>query len=270
MNNIQPQGAAAPQPVYQQQAQPQQVQPMQQQPMQQPMQQQPMQQPQQVQQQPQQQAQFFGASISAQDSQVVNQLYGECLQGLGLQHLNDSASTYKSLYYGARELFKNTYVTQLSAQTGETAKSQDYTRAQDVFEATFGTISAPRCSEAQLCLAMKAFASRSLPDQDPSLAEPWSPIRDYLLDANWHSQNVRNALNTALKTNGNGNGYTNGNGNGSAKQDAYNPYAQQSKAAAAAGAAPAPQPVYQQPQANYAPQQTAQGLVNAMPTYPVG
>lgn len=251
MNYVQPQGANAPIP-----QQPQQVQQPQQgyAPM-----------PQQVQQPgyapvPPQQVQqpqgtdFYGATLNPQDMQAINQLYGNACQTLGVQ-VNDQATVEKSLYFGARDLFKTVYVNQVSSQRGESPKTPDYENAQTTFEQTFGTVGKLRATELQLCCSMKAFAPNLLPDLVDG-PQPHSLIKEYILNHNWHSQNVRqNSGAISRSNNGNGNGNSNGNGNPFASAGGA-----QSKAAAAAGFVP------QQPM-GYAPQQAAQSVVGAMPTY---
>lgn len=251
MNYVQPQSASAPMP-----QQPQQVQQPQQgyAPM-----------PQQVQQPgyapvPPEQVQqpqgtgFYGATLNPQDMQAINQLYGSACQTLGVQ-VNDQATVEKSLYFGARDLFKTVYVNQVSSQRGESPKTPDYENAQTAFEQTFGSVGKLRATELQLCCSMKAFAPNLLPDLVDG-PQPHSLIKEYILNHNWHSQNVRQNSGAISRSN-NGNSNGNGNGNG-------NPFASaggaQSKAAAAAGFVP------QQPM-GYAPQQAAQSVVGAMPTY---
>ena len=251
MNYVQPQGASAPMP-----QQPQQVQQPQQgyAPM-----------PQQVQQPgyalvPPEQVQqpqgtgFYGATLNPQDMQAINQLYSNACQTLGVQ-VNDQATVEKSLYFGARDLFKTVYVNQVSSQRGESPKTPDYENAQTAFEQTFGSVGKLRATELQLCCSMKAFAPNLLPDLVDG-PQPHSLIKEYILNHNWHSQNVRQNSGAISRSN-NGNSNGNGNGNG-------NPFASaggaQSKAAAAAGFVP------QQPM-GYAPQQAAQSVVGAMPTY---
>jgi hypothetical protein len=130
-----------------------------------------------------------------------------------------------------------------------------------------------------LCLTMKAFAPSMLPD--PVAGErPHVTIMEYILDLNWHSQNVRQNSNTINRSN-NGNGIDTNNAN-------TNPYAvgnAQSKAAAAGfvqqqvqqpmGYAPqqvqqpvgfVPQQQVQRP-TGYAPQQAAQAVIAGMPAY---
>ena len=251
MNYVQPQGASAPIPQQSQQVQqPQQgYAPM----------------PQQVQQPgyapvPPEQVQqpqgtgFYGATLNPQDMQAINQLYSNACQTLGVQ-VNDQATVEKSLYFGARDLFKTVYVNQVSSQRGESPKTPDYENAQTAFEQTFGSVGKLRATELQLCCSMKAFAPNLLPDLVDG-PQPHSLIKEYILNHNWHSQNVRQNSGAISRSN-NGNSNGNGNGNG-------NPFASaggaQSKAAAAAGFVP------QQPM-GYAPQQAAQSVVGAMPTY---
>ena len=252
MNYVQPQGASAPMP-----QQPQQVQQPQQgyAPMPEQVQQPGFapQQPQQVQQVQQPQGTgFYGATLNPQDMQAINQLYGNACQTLGVQ-VNDQATVEKSLYFGARDLFKTVYVNQVSSQRGESPKTPDYENAQTAFEQTFGTVGKLRATELQLCCSMKAFAPNLLPDLVDG-PQPHSLIKGYILNHNWHSQNVRQNSGAISRSN---NGNSNGNGNG-------NPFASaggaQSKAAAAAGFVP------QQP-IGYAPQQAAQSVMGAMPTY---
>ncbi len=258
MNYVQPQGvpAPAPAPMPQPQVQPQ-TQP------------QNLYAPQQVQQQVQPQGvDFYGASLNPQDMQAISQMYNVTCQTLGMQ-VNDQATVEKSLYFGARDLFKTIYVNQVSSQRGESPKTPDYEQAQNVYEQTFGTVGKLKVTELQLCCIMKAFAPNLLPNLIPS-QQPHSPIKEYILNHNWHSQNVRQnsgGISRNNNNNGNGNVPTNGNPFG-------NPGGAQSKAAAAAGFAPQPQPIgfvpgqqNQQVQPSYIPQQTAQAVMNGMPTY---
>ncbi len=267
MNYVQPQGASAPMP---QQVQQPGYAPQQPQPQVQPQQQ--VQQPGYAPQQPQQVQQpqgvdFFGATLNPQDMQVINQMYGTACQTLGMQ-VNDRATIEKGLYFGARDLFKTIYVNQASSQRGESPKTPDYEQAQAAFEQTFGTIGKLKVTELQLCCAMKAFAPDLLPDLTTG-SQPHLPIRDYILNHNWHSQNVRqNSGGITRNNNGNGNVAANG-GNPFA-----NPGGAQSKAAVAAGFAPQQvgfvpqaQPIQGQQPMAYTPQQTAQNVVGAMPSY---
>ncbi len=208
---------------------------------------------------------FYGASISPQDMQAINQMYNVTCQTLGMQ-VNDQATVEKSLYFGARDLFKTIYVNQVSSQRGESPKTPDYEQAQNVYEQAFGTVGKLKVTELQLCCIMKAFAPNLLPDLSPG-QQPHSPIKEYILNHNWHSQNVRQnsgGISRNNNSNGNGNVPTNGNPFG-------NPGGAQSKAAAAAGFAPQPQPIGfvpgQQVQPGYMPQQTAQAVAGAMPSY---
>lgn len=253
MNYVQSQGTTAPMPqqmpqsqqnyVTQQAYAPQQIQP-----------------PQQVQ-QSQGGINFYGVNLNPQDAQVINQMYGTACQTLGLQ-LSDQATIAKSLFFGARDLFKTIYVNQISSQRGESPKTPDYELAQTCFEQTFGSVGKLKVSELQLCCVMKAMAPSLLPDlvNDP---EPHALIKEYILEHNWMSQNVRQNSSGISRSNGNGNGNT-----------YANPFdgGAQSKAAAAvaAGFVPQQQPVGFVPQqvTSYAqPQQTAQAVMGAMPGY---
>ena len=246
MNYVEPQNVPAPAPIPQQQVQ------------------QPGYAPQVQQVQPQG-VDFYGASISTQDMQAISQMYNVTCQTLGMQ-VNDQATVEKSLYFGARDLFKTIYVNQVSSQRGESPKTPDYEQAQNVYEQAFGTVGKLKVTELQLCCIMKAFAPNLLPDLSPG-QQPHSPIKEYILNHNWHSQNVRQnsgGISRNNNSNGNGNVPTNGNPFG-------NPGGAQSKAAAAAGFAPQPQPIGfvpgQQVQPGYMPQQTAQAVAGAMPSY---
>jgi hypothetical protein len=258
MNYVQPQGANAPMP--QQVNQPQQgYVPMPQQQVNQPQQAYaPMpQMPQQAQQS--QGTDFYGATIDPQTMAVVQQCYGASNSALNTT-LNDSSTVAKSLYFGARDMFKTLYVNQISSQRGSKPMTPDYELASTVFEQTFGTVGQPRVDQMQLCLTMKTFAPNMLPDCVPG-NRPHEAILSYILNQNWHSQNVRS--NNGVSRNGNGNGNAmNGanpfNNNGGA----------QSKAAAAAGFVPQQQVGFMtQPQAVYNPQQSAQAVAGAMPNY---
>lgn len=245
MNYVQSQGVSAPMP--QQMPQPQQNYVAQQ-----------AYAPQQVQ-QPQAGINFYGADLNPQDAQVINQMYGNACQTLGLQ-LSDQATIAKSLFFGARDLFKTIYVNQISSQRGESPKTPDYEQAQTIFEQTFGSVGKLKVSELQLCCVMKAIAPSLLPDLVNG-SEPHAPIKEYILEHNWMSQNVRQ--------NSGGISRSNGNGNGSTYANPFDGGAQ-SKAAAAAGFVPQQQPVGFVPQqvTSYAqPQQTAQAVMGAMPTY---
>ena len=202
---------------------------------------------------------FYGANLNPQDAQVINQMYGTACQTLGLQ-LSDQATIAKSLFFGARDLFKTIYVNQISSQRGESPKTPDYEQAQTCFEQTFGSVGKLKVSELQLCCVMKAMAPGLLPDL-VNAPEPHAPIKEYILEHNWMSQNVRQ--------NSSGISRSNGNGNGSTYANPFDGGAQ-SKAAAAAGFVPQQQPVGFVPQqvTSYAqPQQTAQAVMGAMPTY---
>ncbi len=261
MNYVQPQGASAPMP--QQVNQPQQGYA----PVPQPQVNQPQQgyvpMPQQVQ-QPQVQQQgteFYGATIDPQTMAVVQQCYGASNTALNTT-LNDNSTVAKSLYFGARDMFKTLYVNQISSQRGSKPTTPDYELASNVFEQTFGTVGQPKVDQMQLCLTMKTFAPNMLPDCVPG-NRPHEAILNYILNQNWHSQNVR--TNNGISRNNNGNGNVtnsanpfNTNNNGGA----------QSKAAAAAGFVPQQQVGFMaQPQAVYTPQQAAQTVVGAMPSY---
>ena len=261
MNYVQPQGVNAPMP--QQVNQPQQGYV----PMPQPQQvNQPQQgyapMPQQVQQP--QGTEFYGATIDPQTMAVVQQCYGASNTALNTT-LNDNSTVVKSLYFGARDMFKTLYVNQISSQRGSKPTTPDYELASNVFEQTFGTVGQPRVDQMQLCLTMKTFAPNMLPDCVPG-NRPHEAILSYILNQNWHSQNVRTNNGASRSSNGNGNGNSmNGanpfNNNGGA----------QSKAAAAAGFAPQQQVGFmaqpQQPQAMYNPQQAAQAVAGSMPNY---
>ena len=260
MNNYNqmPQGSVAPMPQQVQGQQFQQVQPMQQ-----PVQaQQPTGQPQGV--------NFPGGVISPQDGQVINQLCLAINNALGVQ-LNDRATVFKSLYFGFRDFFKTLYVNQISQERGSKPTTPDYEKAQQVFENVFGTVGQPKVTEAQLCLTMKAIAPDLLPNLTSS-NKPHEAIMSHILTQNWHSQNVRQnsggTRNTSIS-------------NGSGSNNNVNPFGNaQSKAAAAAGIVngqvPA-QPVNYTPNqpmqpTGYAPnngnpQQAAQAVMGAMPTY---
>ena len=154
------------------------------------------------------------------------------------------------------------YVNQISSQRGSKPTTPDYELASNVFEQTFGTVGQPRVDQIQLCLTMKTFAPNMLPDCVPG-NRPHEAILSYILNQNWHSQNVR--TNNGVSRNGNG------NGNGSTMNGA-NPFnnngGAQSKAAAAAGFNPQQQVGFiSQPQAMYNPQQSAQAVMGAMPNY---
>lgn len=253
MNNIQSQSQPAPMPQQVQQPMsyiPQQVQ-------------QPMNYaPQQIQQpapMPQAQGQnvnFYGVEISPQESQLLNQLYIGINSNLGIQ-LSESSTVFKSLYFGCRDMFKTLYVNQISNERGSRPTTPDYEKAQQVFEQVFGSVAQPKVNERTLCLTMKAFAPSMLPDPVPG-ERPHLTIMEYILDLNWHSQNVRQNSNNINRNNGNGIDTNNAN---------TNPYAvgnAQSKAAAAVGFVPQQQ--VQQPM-SYAPQQAAQAVIAGMPAY---
>ena len=268
MNYVQPQGVNAPMPQqvnqpqqgYAPVPQPQQVNQPQQgyAPMPQPMNQPQVQQPQI--QQPQG-TEFYGATIDPQTMAVVQQCYGASNTALNTT-LNDNSTVFKSLYFGARDMFKTLYVNQISSQRGSKPTTPDYELASTVFEQTFGTVGQPKVDQMQLCLTMKTFAPNMLPDCVPG-NRPHEAILNYILNQNWHSQNVR--TNNGVSRNGNGNGNSNAmnganpfNNNGGA----------QSKAAAAAGFVPQQQVGFMaQPQAAYNPQQAAQAVMGAMPNY---
>ncbi|MEN9567898.1 MAG: hypothetical protein RLZZ69_3094, partial [Cyanobacteriota bacterium] len=147
-NYIQPQGVVAPMP---QQVQPQQVQQVQ---------------PQQA--QPQAQSiNFYGGVITPQDGQLINQILIGINNSLGLQ-LNDQATVFKSLYFGARDIFKTLFVNQIAQQRGDKPSTPDYEKAQQVFEGIFGTVGQPKVNEQQLCLVMKAIAPSLLPNLNPN------------------------------------------------------------------------------------------------------
>ena len=153
MNYVQPQNANAPMP--QQVNQPQQGYA----PMPQPQQ---MNQPQ-VQQPQVQQSQgteFYGATIDPQTMAVVQQCYGASNTALNTT-LNDNSTVAKSLYFGARDMFKTLYVNQISSQRGSKPTTPDYELASNVFEQTFGTVGQPRVDQIQLCLTMKTFAPKT-------------------------------------------------------------------------------------------------------------
>ena len=277
MNYVQPQGTNAPMP---QQVQPQQgyVPQPQQGYAPQPQQGQPQVQQPQVQPQQPQSAEFYGATIDPQTMAVIQQCYGASNTALGTT-LSDSSTVDKSLYFGARDMFKTLYVNQISSQRGSRPTTPDYELASNVFEQTFGTVGQPKVDRVQLCLTMKAFAPNLLPDC-VSGNRPHEAIMSHILSQNWHSQNVR--TNTNVSRNGNGNG-------DSSATNTANPFSNggaQSKAAATAGFVPQPQ--VQQPQQSYAPQpqaqvqpqqgyapgqpayspqQTAQTVMGAMPNY---
>jgi len=121
MNYVQPQGANAPMPQqvnqpqqgYATMPQPQQVNQPQQgyAPMPQQVQQPQVQQPQV--QQPQG-TEFYGATIDPQTMAVVQQCYGASNTALNTT-LNDTPTVAKSLYFGARDMFKTLYVNQISS-----------------------------------------------------------------------------------------------------------------------------------------------------------
>ena len=105
MNYVQPQNANAPMP--QQVNQPQQGYALMPQPQQ-------VNQPQ-VQQPSVQQSQgteFYGATIDPQTMAVVQQCYGASNTALNTT-LNDNSTVAKSLYFGARDMFKTLYVNQI-------------------------------------------------------------------------------------------------------------------------------------------------------------
>ncbi|MDJ0589326.1 MAG: hypothetical protein QNJ72_04915 [Pleurocapsa sp. MO_226.B13] len=265
MNYVQPQGASAPMP--QQVNQPQQGYAT----MQQPQVNQPQQgyapMPQQVQQpqiqQPQVQqpqgTEFYGATIDPQTMAVVQQCYGASNTALNTT-LNDNSTVAKSLYFGARDMFKTLYVNQISSQRGSKPTTPDYELASNVFEQTFGTVGQPKVDQMQLCLTMKTFAPNMLPDCVPG-NRPHEAILSYILNQNWHSQNVR--TNNGVSRN------NSGNGNATAAANPFNNNGgAQSKAAAAAGFVPQQQVGFMaQPQAMYNPQQAAQTVAGAMPSY---
>ena len=251
MNYVQPQGVNAPMP--QQVNQPQQgYVPMPQQVNQPQVQQPQVQQP--------QGTEFYGATIDPQTMAVVQQCYGASNTALNTT-LNDNSTVAKSLYFGARDMFKTLYVNQISSQRGSKPTTPDYELASNVFEQTFGTVGQPRVDQMQLCLTMKTFAPNMLPDCVPG-NRPHEAILSYILNQNWHSQNVR--TNNGVSRNGNGNSSNSMNG--------ANPFnnsgGAQSKAAAAAGFVPQQQVGFTaQPQAMYNPQQAAQAVMGAMPNY---
>ncbi|MEN9519489.1 MAG: hypothetical protein RLZZ381_2077 [Cyanobacteriota bacterium] len=243
-NYIQPQGVVAPMP---QQVQPQQVQQVQ---------------PQQA--QPQAQSiNFYGGVITPQDGQLINQILIGINNSLGLQ-LNDQATVFKSLYFGARDMFKTLFVNQIAQQRGDKPSTPDYEKAQQVFEGIFGTVSQPKVNEQQLCLVMKAIAPSLLPNLNPN-GIPHESIMHHILSLNWHSQNVRqNSNGTTRSSNSN-------NGSNPVAYGSYpNPFGDnQSKAAAAANIVNSQQPVQPAPmQAVYTnPQQAAQAVMGSMPAY---
>lgn len=259
MNYVQPQGASAPMPQqgYTPMPQPQQVNQPQQgyAPMPQQVQQAQVQQPQ-VQQQG---TEFYGATIDPQTMAVVQQCYGASNTALNTT-LSDSSTVAKSLYFGARDMFKTLYVNQISSQRGSKPTTPDYELASTVFEQTFGTVGQPRVDQMQLCLTMKTFAPNMLPDCVPG-NRPHEAILNYILNQNWHSQNVR--TNNGVSRN------NSGNGNATAAANPFNNNGgAQSKAAAAAGFVPQQQVGFMaQPQAVYTPQQAAQTVMGAMPNY---
>lgn len=257
MNYVQPQGANAPMPQQGYVPMPQQVNQPQQgyAPMPQQVQQAQVQQPQ-VQQQG---TEFYGATIDPQTMAVVQQCYGASNTALNTT-LSDSSTVAKSLYFGARDMFKTLYVNQISSQRGSKPTTPDYELASTVFEQTFGTVGQPRVDQMQLCLTMKTFAPNMLPDCVPG-NRPHEAILNYILNQNWHSQNVR--TNNGVSRN------NSGNGNSTAAANPFNNNGgAQSKAAAAAGFVPQQQVGFMaQPQAMYNPQQTAQAVTGAMPNY---
>lgn len=243
-NYIQPQGAVAPMP---QQVQPQQVQQVQ---------------PQQA--QPQAQGiNFYGGVITPQDGQLINQILIGINNSLGLQ-LNDQATVFKSLYFGARDMFKTLFVNQIAQQRGDKPSTPDYEKAQQVFEGIFGTVGQPKVNEQQLCLVMKAIAPSLLPNLNPN-GLPHESIMHHILSLNWHSQNVRqNSNGTTRSSSGN-------NGSNPVAYGSYpNPFGDaQSKAATAANIVNGQQPVQATPmQTVYTnPQQVAQAVMGSMPAY---
>jgi hypothetical protein len=251
MNYVQPQGAPAPMPQQMQQPQQGYV-------AQQAYAPQGVPAPQQVQ-QSQGSINFYGTNLNPQDAQVINQMYGAACQTLGLQ-LSDQATIAKSLFFGARDLFKTIYVNQISSQRGESPKTPDYEQAQTCFEQTFGSVGKLKVSELQLCCVMKAVAPSLLPDLVNG-SEPHALIKEYILEHNWMSQNVRQNSSGISRSSGNGNGNT-----------YANPFdgGAQSKAAAAAGFVPQQQSVGFVPQqvTSYTqPQQVAQAVMQTMPGY---
>ncbi len=204
---------------------------------------------------------FYGVEIAQQESQLINQFYINTNNNLGIQ-LNDNHTVFKSLYFGCRDMFKTLYVNQISSERGSKPTTPDYEKAQQVFEQVFGTVAQPKVNERILCLTMKAFAPNMLPDPVPG-ERPHVEIMNYILDLNWHSQNVRQ--------NSNGINRSNGTNNINTLVNPYNanPYQTgnaQSKAAVAAGFAPQPQQV-QQPGYTPMPQQVANGVIGTMPNY---
>lgn len=218
---------------------------------------------------------FYGVEISQQESQLINQFYINTNNNLGIQ-LNDNHTVFKSLYFGCRDMFKTLYVNQISSERGSKPTTPDYEKAQQVFEQVFGTVAQPKVNERILCLTMKAFAPNMLPDP-VSGERPHIEIMNYILDLNWHSQNVRQNSNGISRSNGNNtNTNTNVNPYGYNTQNTYAGN-NQSKAGMAAGLTPmsqqvqqptgyVPQQQVQQP-TGYAPQQTANNIMAAMPTY---
>ena len=136
---------------------------------------------------------------------VVQQCYGASNTALNTT-LNDNSTVVKSLYFGARDMFKTLYVNQISSQRGSKPTTPDYELASNVFEQTFGTVGQPRVDQMQLCLTMKTFAPNMLPDCVPG-NRPHEAILNYILNQNWHSQNVR--TNNGVSRNGNGNSSSN-------------------------------------------------------------
>lgn len=275
MNNIQPQSQPAPMPQQVQQPigyTPQQVQ-------------QPMSYaPQQIQQpapMPQAQGQnvnFYGVEISPQESQLINQLYIGINSNLGIQ-LSESSTVFKSLYFGCRDMFKTLYVNQISNERGSRPTTPDYEKAQQVFEQVFGSVAQPKVDERTLCLTMKAFAPSMLPDPVAGQRSHVT-IMEYILDLNWHSQNVRQNSNTINRSN-NGNGIDTNNANtnpyavGNAQSKAAAGFVPQQQAQQPMGYAPqqvqqpvgfVPQQQVQRP-TGYAPQQAAQAVMAGMPAY---
>jgi hypothetical protein len=205
---------------------------------------------------------FYGVTIDSQTMAVVQQCYSTGNSGLNTT-LNDSSTVAKSLYFGARDMFKTLYANQISSQRGSKPTTPDYELASTVFEQTFGTVGQPRVDQMQLCLTMKTFAPNILPDCVAG-NRPHEAILNYILNQNWHSQNVRTNNGVSRNSNGNGNGNP---------LNGTNPFSTnggaQSKANAAAGFVPQQSVGFMaQPQAVvYTPQQSAQAVAGAMPNY---
>ena len=174
--------------------------------------------------------------------------------------LNYLQLSYRIIYANLISLSHTFFRSPISSQRGSKPTTPDYELASTVFEQTFGTVGQPRVDQMQLCLTMKTFAPNILPDCVPG-NRPHEAILSYILNQNWHSQNVRTNNGVNRNSNGNGNvtsGVNPFNNNGGA----------QSKAAAAAGFVPQQQVGFMaQPQAMYNPQQSAQAVAGAMPNY---